>query len=56
VDRRYEIEILRRSIVMLSPGAQAPLHREDALQLLGELQEVQGRLERLRDGIRRLVD
>jgi hypothetical protein len=56
VDRRYEIENLRRSIAMLSPGVAAPLDREDALRLLGELQDVQRRLEGLRDGLRRLVE
>lgn len=45
----------RRSITMLTPGTKV-LSREEALALLEELAEVQGRLDRLRSGIRRLVD
>jgi hypothetical protein len=51
----HELEIIRRSIVMLSPGA-AALNREQAVELLEELQQVQRRLEDLRDGLRALVD
>ena len=51
VDRRHEIEILRRSIAMLSPGAMA-LSRERAGELLDRLHE----LERLVDDLRRLLD
>jgi hypothetical protein len=40
---------LRRSIAMLQPGSLA-MRREDAMQLLGELGDVQKRLDRLRDG------
>jgi hypothetical protein len=39
---------------MLRPGAHA-LDREDAMRLLGELGEVQGRLDRVRDGLRALL-
>lgn len=55
VDRRYELEIMRRSLAMLSPGVQA-LSREDAIALVEELTGVQDQLERLRDGLRRLID
>jgi hypothetical protein len=55
VDRRYELENMRRSIAMLPSGA-AGLSREEAIALLAELADVQARLERLRDGLRRLVD
>lgn len=55
VDRHHELEILRRSIAMLSPGVPA-LSREDALGLLGELTDVQSRLERLRSDLRRLLE
>jgi hypothetical protein len=34
MDRRLEIEQLRRSIAMLRPGARDAAGREDALQLL----------------------
>jgi hypothetical protein len=50
-----EIEQLRRSIAVLQPGALA-MTREDASQLLRDLGEVQGRLDRLRDGLRALLD
>lgn len=55
VDRRYELEIMRRSLAMLSPGVQA-LSREDAIALVEELTAVQDRLEQLRDGLRRLIE
>ena len=50
MDRRHELEIRRRSIVMLTPGVNA-LNREQALDLLRELADVEGRLERLRSGM-----
>jgi hypothetical protein len=40
---------------MLQPGALA-LKREEAMQLLSELAEVQERLDRLRDGLRALLE
>jgi hypothetical protein len=49
-----EIEQLRRSVAMLRPGSRA-LDREDALRLLGELGDVQRRLDRLRRGLRALL-
>jgi hypothetical protein len=55
MERRLEVEQMRRSIAMLSPGA-AALAREDALTLLHELGEVQGRLNRLRAELRRLAE
>jgi hypothetical protein len=51
---REEIEQLRRSIAMLQPGALA-MTREDAMRLLGDLGDVQGRLDQLRDGLRALL-
>jgi hypothetical protein len=42
MDRRREVEQLRRSIAMLSPGTRDAIGREDALRLLTELYEVQG--------------
>jgi hypothetical protein len=51
---REEVEQLRRAVAMLRPGAHA-LDREDAMRLLGELGEVQGRLDRVRDGLRALL-
>jgi hypothetical protein len=32
------------------------LKREDALRMLAELQDLEGRLQALRDGLRRLVE
>ncbi len=55
MDRRYQLEIMRRSIAMLSPGVPA-LSREEALGLFAELTEVEGRLDQLRNDLRRLLD
>ena len=52
---REEIEQLRRSIAMLQPGSLA-MTREDALRLLSELGEVRGRLDRLCNGLRALLE
>jgi hypothetical protein len=54
VDRRYELELMRRSLAMLTPGVQA-LTREEALRLVEELVQLQAHLDRLRDGLRRLI-
>lgn len=51
---KEEIEQLRRSIAMLQPGSLA-MKREDAMRLLGDLGEVQGRLDQLRAGLRALL-
>ena len=50
VDRAYELENWRRSIVMLPPGSQA-LNREEAVALIAELQEAEGRLRVVRDAL-----
>jgi hypothetical protein len=55
VDRLHELERMRRSIAMLQPGTKA-LSREDAMRLIAELQDVEGRLKRLKVGLQRLVD
>jgi hypothetical protein len=55
VERRYQLDSLKRSIAMLTPGQQA-LSREEAMLLLTELTEVQERLDRLRAGLRLLLD
>jgi hypothetical protein len=54
VDSRYELEQQIRSLAAL-PFGQAALTREDALKVLTELRNVQARLDRLRDGLRALV-
>jgi hypothetical protein len=54
MDRRYKIEILRRSLAMLTPGVGA-LTREEALELVEELADVRERLERLGQGMRALL-
>lgn len=54
--QRHEVEQLRRSIAMLTPGTKAALGREEALDLLRELHDVGGRLERLQRELRRLAD
>ena len=50
MDRRHELENLRRSIAMLTPGVSA-LTREQALDLLAELEDLGTRLRRLRTGL-----
>ena len=56
MDRRYEIESLRRSLAMLQPGATAGLRREEAIDLIEEVQGLQSRLEHLKGELRRLAD
>jgi hypothetical protein len=51
---KEEIEQLRRSIAMLKPGAMA-MKQEDAMRLLGDLGDVQGRLDRLCNSLRALL-
>ena len=41
---------------MLNPGAAASLSREEATGLITDVAELQARLERLRIGLRQLVD
>jgi hypothetical protein len=52
MERRYELEIKRRSIAMLPPGHTAPLTKEAALALVGELVEIHERMRRLRELLR----
>jgi hypothetical protein len=54
MDRLHELESMRRSIAMLQPGTKA-LSREEAMRLIAELQDVEGRLKRLKNGLQRLV-
>ena len=54
VDRRYELEVMRRSLAKLTLGVQA-LTREEALRLVEKLAQLQAQLDRLRDGLRRLI-
>jgi hypothetical protein len=56
MDRRYEIENLRRSLAMLPPGQLSGLRREEAMALLEDLQAVERRLATLRTELRRLAD
>ena len=57
VDRSSELENLRRSLAMLRPGAPASsLSREEAIRLITEVADLQARLERLRVGLRTLVE
>lgn len=55
MDRRYELEMMRRSLAMLRPGVQA-LTREEALRLVDQLARVEAELGRLRAGLRALLD
>jgi hypothetical protein len=56
MDRRLEVEQLRRSIAMLRPGARDAVGREDVLHLLAELGDVQGRLDNLKRRLRERRD
>lgn len=55
MERRYELETLRRSLAMLRPGAPA-LDREDAMRLVRELQAFERQMRTLRQGLLRLLD
>lgn len=54
MERRYELDNLWRSIVMLSPGA-CGLSREDAMRLLTELTTAEDRLAGLIAELRRVI-
>jgi hypothetical protein len=54
MERQFELESLRRSLAMLRPGAPA-LDREEAMQLVRELQDSEGQLRALREGLQRLL-
>ena len=56
MDRDHEIERMRRSLAMLRPGQPSGLSREDAIDLLRELQEVGKRLDGLKQELRRLAE
>lgn len=55
LDRRYLLDRLYRSLVMLSPGAPA-MNQEEAMRLVADLEESEGRLGRLIADLRRLAD
>jgi vacuolar-type H+-ATPase subunit D/Vma8 len=54
MERRYELETLRRSLAMLRPGAPA-LDREAAMRLVRELQDLERQLRVLREGLQALL-
>ena len=54
MERRYELETLRRSLAMLRPGAPA-LDREEAMRLVRELQDLERQMRTLRRGIQELL-
>lgn len=54
MERRYELETLRRSLAMLRPGAPA-LDREEAMRLVRELQDFERQLRTLRHGLQQLL-
>ncbi len=54
MERRYELETLRRSLAMLRPGAPA-LDREEAMDLVREIQDLERRLRALREGLEGLL-
>jgi len=56
VDRSLELENLRRSLAMLTPGANASLSREEAMRLITEVTDLEARLKRVRLGLRQVLD
>lgn len=54
MERRYELETLRRSLAMLRPGAPA-LDREEAMVLVRELQDLERQVRTLRRGLHELL-
>ena len=48
-----QVAILRQTVAMLSPGERA-VSREQAIVLLERLDQVEGQLRHLRDGVREL--
>jgi vacuolar-type H+-ATPase subunit D/Vma8 len=54
MERRHELETLRRSLAMLRPGAPA-LDREAAMRLVRELQDLERQLRTLRRGLQELL-
>ena len=55
MERRYELEILRRSLAMLQTGANA-MRREQAIGLVEELAEVRESFDRLLQGLREVIE
>lgn len=55
MDRGHQLDNLRRSIIMLTPGVPA-LSREEAISLLEELTDLRERLDKLQGGLRQLLD
>ena len=53
---REELERLRRSIALRSPGQPAGLSLEDAMALLAQLRTARQEFDRLTSGLRRLLE
>jgi len=51
-----DIERLRRSIALLTPGQPAGLSTEEAMAMLADLRSARRHLERLIAGLRQLLD
>lgn len=54
LDLAAQVAILRQSVAMLSPGERA-ISREQAFLILERLEEVEGQLRHLREGVRQLL-
>ena len=54
LDLSSQVAILRQSVAMLSPGERA-ISREQAFVILERLDEVEGQLQHLREGVRQLL-
>ena len=56
ITKDSELEYLKRSLAMLPPLTPPGLSREVAMQLLAEVQEMDRRIRKLREGLIALVD
>ena len=56
VDRRPQLEDLRRSLAMLEPRSTVALHREDYMSLIGEVQELRRQVDALQRGLAKVVE
>ena len=54
LDLGTQVAILRQTVAMLTPGERA-ISRQQALVILDRLDEVEGQLRHLRDGVRQLL-
>ena len=56
VDRPPQLEDLRRSLAMFEPRSSVTLHREDVINLIGEVQELRRQVDALQRGLAKVVE